>query len=119
MPSGDRGLSLDWESASLGVGAILDLSPVRFELQLDALVELLRARAVDASGASDSSRRWLGGARLGGDAVWTFAPMWALVGGAEASVLSSGTVLRVGGERRGRDAPFDLGALAGVRAIFR
>jgi hypothetical protein len=119
MPSDDRGLALRWASASLGVGTFVDLSPLRLEVRADGLVQLVHARAVDATGASDASQRWTFGARLGGDVVWAFAPMWALVGGAEAAFLSSGTAVHVGGETRGRDAAFDLGALAGARAIFR
>jgi hypothetical protein len=118
-PSDDRGLGLRWASGSLGIGTFFEAVPFRFEVRADAVVQLLHARAADASGATDSSQRWTGGARLGADAVWSFAPMWALVVGAEAGVASSGTVLRVGGEERGRDAAFDLGVLAGARAIFR
>jgi hypothetical protein len=120
MPTDDGGLSLHWASGSVGVGGFMELAPaIRVEAHVETLAQVVWARATDASGASDGSQRWVGGLRLGADVVWTFAPMWALVGGAEAGAFSSGTVLRVAGERRGRDAPFDVGALVGARVVFR
>ncbi len=121
-PPQDRGLSLRWASAFIGVGTFIGMGalPVRLEIHADMIVQLVHAGATDPStGASDSSARWVAGGRAGADVVWAPAPAWALLVGGETTILSSGTVLRIENERRGRDAAVGIGAIVGARAFFR
>jgi pyruvate/2-oxoglutarate dehydrogenase complex dihydrolipoamide acyltransferase (E2) component len=117
----DRNLSQRWADVSAGVGTLMSVGtlPVRLELHVDAVAELLHAHATDpSSGATDASERWLFGGRAAAELAWNGSPAWALVGGIEANLLAGGTSVRVEGQPRGTDPAAGVGALLGARAVF-
>jgi hypothetical protein len=78
-----RGLSVQWETVSLGVGAVVGDGALRLEPRLALGIENVRAAASDeATGRSDSRSQLGASVRLGLDGVWQIARL-AFVAGFE------------------------------------
>ena len=68
------GLSVQWETATLGAGAVLGGERLHFEPRLAIGLENVHAAATDsASGRSDSGNKLGASLHLGFDGVWQFA----------------------------------------------
>lgn len=96
---GPDGLRAKWTMLSLDAGAALTFGDVALRPRLSLLLARLVAEAASGPSAGTSGSRRLAGASCGAEAVWPAADPVSLVLGAEGMFLSSGTSVRIGGDR--------------------
>ncbi len=96
---GPDGLRAKWTMLSLDAGAALTLGDVALRPRLSLLLSRLVAETASGPSAGTSGSRRLAGGSCAAEAVWPATEPFALVLGAEGMFLSSGTSVRIGGDR--------------------
>jgi hypothetical protein len=110
-----------WLDGSMGITVRLGdwNSTLGGELHCDGVMERMWLTADDpARGVSEVARRWRFGGRLGGEAIWGFAPPAAVFVGAEASLLRPEVIVSIGGDDVGTEPPVRWASSTGLRVSF-
>ena len=107
-------VTLHWASGSLGAGVLNRITPW-FSLELTAHAVAERVEASISEPPTDSASRWAFGGRVRGAGALWLTPQAAVVAGAEATALTSGTEITVEDQNVGRVPPLNWGLWAGVR----
>ncbi|HEX5098315.1 MAG TPA: hypothetical protein VFV94_02400 [Polyangiaceae bacterium] len=114
-PRDDRGLSLRFLDAGLGLGFVLQKPrPIGWEAGLEGMVEHFRADAT-ANGSTDTMSRVVPAARLELDLVGSVASPIDVVLGGNLIFRPSSTTVVVEGQSAGATGLIELGAVAGAR----
>jgi hypothetical protein len=96
---GPDSLRAKWTMLSLDAGAALRLGEVALRPRLSLLLSRLVAETAAGPSAGTSGSRKLAGGSCAVEAVWPAAEPFSLVLGAEGMFLSSGTSVRIDGNR--------------------
>lgn len=96
---GPQGLESSWTTFSGGVGTVIGVSDFALRPRLELLLARLVAKGPEGHGGGTSGSRLVGGAGAGLEVSWPSTERVTLVLGAEGTFLSSGTSVRVGGDR--------------------
>jgi hypothetical protein len=96
---GPQGLESSWTMFSGAAGTVIGFSDFALRPRLELLLAHLVAKAPGGPGGGTSGGRQVAGAGAGFELSWPSTERVALVLGAEGAFLSSGTSVRVGGDR--------------------
>lgn len=119
-PTDERGVAIRWTSISLGAGGhVAPVAVLRLDARLELVAESIDAAVTDpATGAEDSGGRWVAGGRAGIDAAWMPLPSLGVTAGVDATLVRSGTVVRVERAPLARAAPLAIGPTLGLRLVL-